>query len=83
MSVALGPAPPRAESAGFQRGYRCAGQVIKPAIISLPENYDGWFYTCFPKDREIIPGNSFHEVQTEGQKARDGFGSREISRSPW
>lgn len=37
---------------GFTAEVICAGQVIKPVTLELPEHFDDWVYTDLPKDGE-------------------------------
>jgi hypothetical protein len=61
---------------GFTAAVICAGEVIKPVTVPLPDHYDDWLYTSLPKDGDIIPGKSFDEVKAEVDKfTSDSSGS--------
>jgi len=60
---------------GFTAEVICAGQVIKPVTLELPEHFDDWVYADLPKDGELIPNKTFDEVQAEVQKVIAGLNS--------
>lgn len=56
----------------------CAGQVIKPVTVPLPDHFDDWLYTHLPKDGDVVPDKSFDEMQEEVQRRSGGSYGREI-----
>jgi hypothetical protein len=64
---------------GFTVEVVCAGQVIKPVSVSLPNHYDDWLYTYLPKDGDFIPDRTFDEVKAEVVKASGGLTSLKVS----
>ena len=66
---------------GYTAEVICAGQLIKPLTVSLPDHYGDWLYAYLPRDGDFVADGNFDEFKTKILEAATSGRIKNLDRS--